>query len=185
MSCHCLRGPRSMRVACMGTVRRGCGANPAAVPHTRPTGVGPTQAGPTPASADAGNAWGHDFWHAAALQYARPPPMKTGAPAIGSQHAAHGALHRSAAALTLLGEGEDPLCGMAMKRADPASELPCDQSEGRGRAKVSSEGVGFWCRRSSDRGRRRVSERGFARRCIRERDLLHEQNRDRRGRGWC
>eukprot|EP00964_Phaeocystis_antarctica_P060674 scaffold36183_cov56-Phaeocystis_antarctica.AAC.4 len=109
VSCHCHRGPRSMRVAWMGTVRRECGAIPAAAPHSRPTGVGPIRAGPTAASADAGNAWSHDVWHAAALQYARPPPMKTAAPAIGLQHAAHGALHWFAAAFTLLGEGEDPL----------------------------------------------------------------------------
>ena len=100
---------------------------------------GPIQEGPTPASADAGNAWSHDFWHAAALQYARPPPMKT-APVIGAQHAAHGALHGSAG-LALLGAGEAPICGMAMKRAGPAPELPCDQSDGGGgEALIESDG---------------------------------------------
>lgn len=81
-----------------------------------------------------------DFWHAAALQYARPPPMKT-APVIGAQHAAHGAPHGSAAGLDLLGAGEAPVCGMAMKKAGPAPKLPCDQSEGGvGEALIEADG---------------------------------------------
>ena len=75
-----------------------------------------------------------------ALQYARPPPMKM-APLIGAQHAAHGALHESAAGLTLFGVGEAPLCGMAMKRSGPAPELPCNQGEG-GAGEALSEAAG-------------------------------------------
>lgn len=75
-----------------------------------------------------------------ALQYARPPPMKM-APLIGAQHAAHGALHESAAGLTLFGVGEAPLCGLAMKRSGPAPELTCDQGEG-GAGEALSEAAG-------------------------------------------
>ena len=63
------------------------------------------------------------------------------APLIGAQHAAHVALHESAAGLTLLGVGEAPLCGTAMKRSGPAPELPCDQGEG-GAGEALSEAAG-------------------------------------------
>ena len=63
------------------------------------------------------------------------------APLIGAQHAAHGALHESAAGLTLFGIGEAPLCGMAMKRSGPAPELPCNQGEG-GAGEALSEAAG-------------------------------------------
>lgn len=66
--------------------------------------------------------------------------MKT-APVIGAQHAAHGAPHGSAAGLDLLGAGEAPVCGMAMKKAGPAPKLPCDQSEGGvGEALIEADG---------------------------------------------
>ena len=63
------------------------------------------------------------------------------APLIGAQHAAHGALHESAAGLTLFGVGEAPLCGLAMKRSGPAPELTCDQGEG-GAGEALSEAAG-------------------------------------------